>query len=258
MIRGLYTAASGLVLGLRRQEVVADSLANVETPGYKGETSAAAAFERVLARSIGNEPVPIPLTFQRQLGMVGSGAYQDAREVDMGQGTLNATGRPLDLGVAGPGFFVVETPDGTRYTRDGRFEADASGLLVTGDGDPVLNIGGGPISVAGDDVVVLANGEVVVDGETRGTLQIVELDPARIIRARGTQFEIAIGDPPAPASATGETQIRQAMLEEANVEVARMATNMLANQRAFGANQTVFSTSDETLAQAVRDVGRVG
>ena len=258
MIRGLYTAASGLVLGLRRQEVVADSLANVDTPGYKAETSAAAAFERVLARSIGNEPVPIPLTFQRRLGTVGTGAYQDAREVDMSDGTLNATGRTLDLGVAGPGFFVVETPDGPRYTRDGRFEADASGRLVSGDGDPLLSLDGGPISVDGDDVVVLPTGEVVVDGEPRGTLQLVELDPSRIIRARGTQFEIAIGDPPAPAAAGAATQIRQRMLEQANVDVARVMTNMLANQRMFGANQTVFSTSDETLAQAVRDVGRVG
>ena len=82
--------------------------------------------------------------------------------------------------------------------------------------------------------------------------------PAGSSRARGTQFEIAIGDPPAPAAAGAATQIRQGMLEEANVEVARVATNMLANQRMFGANQTVFSTSDETLAQAVRDVGRVG
>ena len=176
----------------------------------------------------------------------------------MSGGTLNTTGRTLDLGIAGPGFFVVETSDGPRYTRDGRFEADASGRLVTGDGDPLLSLAGGPISVDGDHVVVLPTGEVVVDGEARGTLQVVELDPSRIIRARGTQFEIAIGAAPAPAAAGAATQVRQSMLEEANVDIARVTTNMLANQRMFGANQTVFSTSDETLAQAVRDVGRVG
>ncbi len=258
MIRGLYTAASGLILGLRRQEVVADNLANIATPGYKGETSAAAAFESVLARSVGNEPIPIPLTFQRRLGVVGTGAYQDARGVDMSGGTLNASGRMLDLGISGPGFFVVGTPDGPRYTRDGRFEADATGRLVTGDGDPLLGLDGGPISVTGDEVIVLATGEVVVDGETRGTLQTVELDPTRIIRARGTQFEIAIGAAPVASAPSAATQIRQGMLEEANVDIARAATNMLANQRTFGANQTVFSTTDETLAQAVRDVGRVG
>ena len=192
MIRGLYTAASGLVLGLRRQEVVADNLANVETPGYKGETSAAASFETVLAHRVGNAPVPVPLTFVQRLGTVGTGAYQDAREVDMGAGTLNTTGRELDLGLAGPGFFAVQTPDGTRYTRDGRFEATGEGILVTGDGDPVLSVEGQPINVAGVQVVIVGSGEVFVDGESRGTLQVVELDPSRIIRARGTQFEIAI------------------------------------------------------------------
>ena len=258
MIRGLYTAASGLILGLRRQEVVADNLANIETPGYKGESSAAAAFNTILARSIGNEPIPLPLTFQRVLGTVGSGVYQDAREVDMRGGVLNATERPLDLGIAGSGFFVVETADGLRYTRDGHFSKDAEGRLVTADGDPLLGVGGGALIVDGDSVVVRGTGEVMVDGESVGTPQIVELDAARIIRSEGSQFAIAIGPAPEPTVAGGDTQVRQGVLEQANVELGRVATNMIANQRAFGANQTVFATIDETLARTVDDIGRVG
>lgn len=258
MIRGLYTAASGLILGLRRQEVVADNLANVDSPGYKGETSAAASFNILLARSIGNEPVPVPLTYQRVLGTVGSGVYQDAREVDMRGGTLNATDEPLDLGIAGPGFFVLDTPEGIRYTRDGHFAMDGAGRLVSSGGFPVLGLDGASIAVEGDALVVRGNGDILVDGELAGTLQIVELEPSRIIRAEGSMFAIAIGAAPEATTAGGETQVRQRMLEQANVEVARIATSMMANQRAFGANQTVFSTIEETLAQTVDDVGRVG
>src|SRR5207253_9973174 len=119
MIRSLYTAASGLETGMRLQEVVAENLANSSTTGYKGDRAAAREFSGVLAQSIGNAPVPVPLLLTRTLGRIGTGSFVQTRRLSLADGAPRATGAPLDVMIQGSGLFAVQGVDGAKqYTRD--------------------------------------------------------------------------------------------------------------------------------------------
>lgn len=256
MIRALYTAASGLLFGVRQQEVAANNLANAGTTGYKGETAAGSAFAGVLARRVGVEGGPVPSMLDQSLGRVGTGVYQSYRRSDFSTGILRATGEPLDLAIAGPGFFAIQTPNGVQYTRDGHFGRDRENRLVTSEGLPVLGADGQPIVVASDRVRVTSAGEVIVDDTTAGTLRLVTIDPQDAVRAGNSRFSLATGEA-APLEPGAATALRQGVLEEANVDVARSATSVMSVSRAFEASQHVFSTVNETLERSANDVGRV-
>jgi len=255
MIRALYTAASGLLVGLRQQEVVANNLANAETAGYKGETSSITAFGGVLARRVGNAPGPLPLAMNQVLGAVGTGAYQSERKPDFSTGNLKATGRDLDLAISGAGFFAIRAEDGAvQYTRDGHFGRDAADQLVTSEGLPVLDVNGDPILFTGGRIELRPNGEVLVNDEAVATLMLVDFTSEQAVRAGGSRYALA-GDPDPfdPASS-----VLQGVLEEANVDMTRTSSQLMSIQRQFEASQHVFTTVNQTLDDAVRDIGRVG
>lgn len=275
MIRSLYTAASGLETGMRMQEAVAENLANATTTGYKGERAATREFAGVLARRVGNAPVPVPMQTQTLLGRVGTGAYVDARRVMLDDGTPRNTGRPLDLMIRGQGFFTVQTNEGVRYTRDGHFERSPTNQLVTADGALVLDSTGQPIALDTDNVRIDDAGRIfrreiidVIDADgvpakdvvetLAGSFGIVTAAADALVRAGASQFTLAPGVV-APATPLGaETVLMQGTLEESNIQVAQTATQLMSLSRAFEANQHVFTTINDTLRAAVQDVGRVG
>jgi flagellar basal-body rod protein FlgG len=255
MIRGVYTAASGLLANLRRQEAVSNNLANANTVGYKEDAGADSAFARVLASRVGNEPLPVPLTFQKQLGTVGTGAYQSERRAFLRQGTLRPTGEQLDLALVGPGFFAVQTPGaGTFYTRDGHFTTNDAGEVISADGRTVLDTNGQPINAGGGPVTVLRNGEVVVDGQAVATIAVYDIPAEALVRAEGSAFT-ATRATLVPAGA--EPRIEQGQLEESNTDLAEEATRLMNTSRQFGASQQVFRQLAANLEQAVTEIGRV-
>lgn len=251
MIRGLYSAASALVSGLRRQEVVANNLANVQTTGYKAEVAAGASFETVMASRIDAGGATLPQGFVRRLGTIGTGAYIAERSSFLQQGSLRETGLSLDLALDGPGFFAIGDGDRVAYTRDGHFSLDASGRLVTIDGRAALDVDGNEIVIEGGSVEVTPGGDLLVEGELVATLQIVDIDPAALRRAGDTGFVASLTT---PAQAT----VVQGSLEESNIDIARAMTDLVAVQRSFGASRQVFLELSQNLERAVRDVGRVG
>lgn len=256
MIRALYTAASAMLFGMRQQDIAADNLANSATSGYKAATSAGTAFSGVLARRVDAAQAPVPLLLDEVLGRIGTGVYQSVRSNDFADGALRNTGLRLDLALSGPGFFVIDTPAGPQYTRDGHFGRDASNVLVTAQGLAVLGSDGAPITLENDHVRVTAAGEVLVDDKPVATLQIVDIDRANALRAGGSRFALAAGEA-APLTPGSGTTVRQGMLEEANVDAARAATQVLSISRAFEASQRIFTTINDTLQATVNEVGRV-
>lgn len=270
MIRGLYTAGSGLVAGLRQQELVANNIANISTPGYRGESSAMSSFERVLAIRVGNASVPVPLTFRRQLGVVGTGTYMAQRTTYLAEGGLRLTDAPLDIAIRGDGLFAVQGPTGTMYTRNGHFSS-LNGQLVTAAGFAVLGSDGQPIVIDdGQRIMVSSQGgiftiESVVNDESGeieevqvqiGELQIVHIPAEALVRAGASSFITAPGT--TPVAVGDETVVVQGALEESNVDITLAATQLSRLSQQFSANQRVFVTLDENLEQAVRDIGRVG
>jgi flagellar basal-body rod protein FlgG len=264
MIRALYTAASGLISNLRQQELVANNIANLSTPGYKGEVSATGSFASVLVTSIGNAPVPVPLTFRRNIGIVGTGAYLQQRSTYLDEGELRLTDLPLDLALRGPGFFVLQGPRGVLYTRNGNFARNDAGLLVSTDGFPVLGADGQPIALQNAEggaveinaVVFKRNGEVFAGDDLVGVLRFVEIPAGSLVRASETSFAVARAVE--PVTSGGATVLVQGALEESNIDIGRAATQLFEVSQRFQANQRVFLTIDETLERAVREIGRVG
>lgn len=265
MIRGLYTAASGLLVSLRRQEIVANDLSNLTTSGYRGETSAIASFSRVMATQVGRTRAPVPVTVRRTLGPIGTGTYLDGRSTFLGEGPLRPTGESLDLALRGDGFFVLQGPGGQLYTRDGHFRRDFQNRLVSRDGFPVLGVDGRPIVLqvvlldgtrsGGEEVEVSAQGVVRVDGQRAGTLQFARIAAEDLVRAGSSAFTVRAG---AAQPAGMNLLVVQGSVEESNISLARVTSLMLDNARQFGASQQVFQRINENLQLAVRDVGRVG
>jgi flagellar basal-body rod protein FlgG len=258
MIRALYTAASGLLSNLRMQEAVANNLANATTPGYKEDAAANEAFQRVLAERIGNAPVPVPVTFRRRLGEVGTGAFQAQRSVYLQQGTVTRTEQPLDVAIIGPGLFATRGQDGaTYYTRGGHFTLDGDRQLTTVDGRLLLGVDGAPIVVEGDEPSIYRNGDVVVDGNTTGTIALFDIPADQLVRAEGSAFTAAAGA--ATLVDVGrEPRLDQGALEESNTDLSAETARLMSTARQYEANQQLFRELAENLERAVNDVGRVG
>lgn len=257
MIRGIYTAASGLLSNLRRQEAVSNNLANLNTTGYKEDASADSSFQKVLASRVGNAPVPVPLTFQKRLGGIGTGAYQDDRRPFLRQGTLQKTGESLDVAIVGAGFFATRTPEGeTLYTRDGHFTTNDQGEIITVEGRLVLDGNGQPITVGDAEPLILRSGEVVVGPDVIGTIGLYDIPADQLVRAEGSAFT-AVGTPTAvPAGAN--PRLEQGQLEQSNIELAAETARLMNASRQFEASQRLFKELAGNLQKAVTEIGRVG
>jgi len=275
MIRGLYTAASGMLLGMRQQDVVADNLANSSTVGYKADQSAQTAFAGVLARRSGPTDGPVPGRMEQVIGRLGTGAFVQNVRTYLGQGSERETGAPLDTMVRGEGFFVVQSDEGIRYTRDGHFDRNEAQQLITADGALVLDADNNPIILASDKVRIRPNGQIIelittetpqpdgsiavdVTEEFRGQLQVVNLSADDLVRAGKSKFTVGADAVITPVDlGAGATFVLQGALEEANVNVGQTATTMYSVARTFQSSQRVFSEINKTLDTAVTEIGRV-
>ena len=227
MERGLYIAASGMLAEQVRQDQIANDLANAATPGYKADRTSQAGFgELLLANSATGQVV----------GPQGTAVQVSAVETDFSPKPAKDTGEPLDFAIVGEGFFAVQTANGTRYTRNGQFQADAQGRLVTPQGDPVLGRGGRTLAVGADGRVDPRRLEVV-------TLRNPRKDGDNLVT--GT------------AAGTAAGQVRAGALESSGADAARSMVDMIASMRAFEAGQKVIQTIDETLGKAATQVGAV-
>ena len=228
---------------LARQDQIANELANASTPGYKPARSAQASFGALLlSNSATGQPI----------GTLEGGVSIAATTTSLAQGPLAETGQPLDLALAGDGFFTVQTPSGVRYTRDGQLTIDAQGRLVTAAGLPVLDTGGRPIAVGSDaaSVTVAADGAVSAGGKAVGTLAVVSL--ANPTRQGDTLFAGTAGARPQG------TQVVQGSLEGSNVDAAQAMIDMIVSLRSFEASQHVINAIDETLGRGIDSAGSLG
>lgn len=228
MERGLYIAASGMLSEMQRQDLIANDLANASTPGYKADRTAQHSFAEML---LANKETGATI------GSLGTGVTIDRQVTDLAPQPVRETGEPLDFAVLGEGFFGVQTPEGMRYTRNGRFMADGAGRLTDQLGNPIVGRDGNPVTVAADGTV---------DAATLGVFNV-----QNVRKAGEGLFTGTAGGGPAPGTA------RSGALEGSGVDAARTMVDMIASLRAFEAGQRVITTIDSTLQKAANDVGRV-
>jgi flagellar basal-body rod protein FlgF len=228
MDRGLYIAASGMLAEQRRQDQIANDLANSATPGYKADRTTQTSFNSLLlANSVTGAVV----------GAQGTAVEVDSVQTDFTPQPARDTGEPLDFAVVGEGFFAVQSAAGVRYTRNGQFTADAQGRLVTAQGDPVLGRGGQPLTVGPDGRVDPRN------------LQLVALTNPR------KEGDSLVSGTPAGGGAVG--QVRAGALEASGADATRAMVDMITSMRAYEAGQKVIQTIDSTLGKATAQVGSV-
>lgn len=260
MIKGLYAAASAMLAGLTRQNIISHNLANIDTPGFKQVLTSLDEFVDTPV-STHSRPAgwltPIRSVAQpRALGDLGLGVETIQPVTDFEAGALRQTGQPLDLALHGAGFFQVQTPDGARFTRDGRFLRDADGTLVTVDGFQVLDAAGAPITLPEGTPSVAGDGTLTVNGQPVGQLGLVSFaDPAAELSrdpVNGNLF-LAAG---APTGAEAGTVV-QGFLETANLNPAQLMTQMVAVGRAYEAAQRLVQTQDELLGRAIATISRL-
>ena len=258
-MRALNSAATGMLAQEQNIEVIANNIANMRTTGYKRQR---AEFEDLLyehVRRIGTQtstqgnilPVGVDL---------GSGTRLVGTPRIMTQGTLTQTGGELDVAVRGEGFFKIQLPDGTfAYTRDGSFQMDAQGRIVTAQGNVVQP--GITIPQNSSSLTINSQGQVsvIVAGATNPTV-LGQLTLTRFINKAGL---LPIGDnmfQETPASGApqdglaqtdGMGDIQQGNLEQANVEPVKEIADLIASQRAYEMNSKVISATDQMLQSVI-------
>ncbi len=223
-----YTALSGQLGAMKAMEVTANNLANMTTPGFRAER---VQFETVVSKEYSKLSAGMTNTDVRMPSYSSPASFLNIRGTftDLSQGGIETSGNPLDVAIQGPGLFVVNTPDGERYTRAGNFTLDATGRLVTQQGHAVQG-SSGDILINGSEVSVTASGEVIVDQTQVAQLRLVDAKPGTLLRESGMLFKIAEGQAVADVE---KIQVQGGALEGSNVNAVRELTDMIMASRLF-------------------------
>lgn len=218
VLNGLDSATSALRYWERKQEVVANNLANVSTDGFKSQ--------RIFAKLL-------------------DGIRPEAEtSADLSTGNLRQTGNELDVAVNGPGFFVVSTPNGERYSRGGSLRLNEKHQLVDSDGRPLLGVkNGGPLTLLDGPVDIDAQGNVKQAGKVVDTLRMESAPKDTQLLHEGA----ALWVPPTEQQETppGDRQVKQGYIEESNVNSMSALVDMVAVQRAYSSVQKAIVTMDQ-------------
>lgn len=259
MIRGLYTAATGMKAQETNIDVIAHNMANVNTTGFK---KSRAAFEDLIYQYLVEPGAPTSQQTQNPTGVqVGLGVKTAAVYKLFNQGDLSATGNQLDIAIQGEGFLEVQMPDGTQaYTRSGNLQLDSEGNLVTPEGFPVTpNITIPPDSISisiGADGTVSVRQPGAPELANVGQLTGIRFSNPAGLRAMGQnlfQETESSGNPIAGIFSENEFgTINQGFLEGSNVSIVEEVVNMITGQRAYEASSKGIQTADEMLSQAIQ------
>ena len=233
----LFIALSKQLATRREVDIIANNLANTSSPGYKNEQM---MFVEYLKETGTNGSVSL---------------VQDiALARDLSEGVFKRTGNPLNAAIRGKGWFVVETPEGERYTRNGHFRLNQEGELVTTTGQRLLTKNGDPIvfSPGDTDIVIKGDGKVTASGEDRGTLRVVTFDNERKLdKVAGNLFRSE--NPPDEKSSA---EIVQGVIEESNVKPVVEITRMIKALRSYKGAQTLVEGEHDRQRKAIEKLTR--
>lgn len=266
MVKGLYTAHTGMVNEMKRLDVMTNNLANADTYGYKKEGTTSHSFGEKLAYTVRDTS---NYGLDRNIGSIVYGVHLGETYTDYSSGSFEVTDNKTDFAVAGNGFFAIAFEDkqgqaSVKFTRDGAFVVNAEGYLVTKDGDHVLNMTGAVNRDAGPanwvrvdptrDFEVDELGYIYQNDQVVGTMGLVDFANYDYIEKYGENlYNLVDGG----QIVVADGSIRQGCLETSNVQVVDEMVNMITIQRAYEANQKVITSIDETLEVAVNQIGKV-
>lgn len=257
---GLYLSAAGALTSLHRQDIYANNLANVNTPGFKPDM----VFTRQRLPERLESP-HLPADPQWLLEQLGGGQLVDPTYASLGQGILTRTANPLDLAIEGDGFFVVSADQGAaasnediRLTRDGRFTLSPDGTLVmAATGMPALDVNNEVIRLdpSGGDVVISETGEIEQNGQVVARLQVVSPTDPTLLEKVGDNLLKFRDSEAARVPATG--RIEQGFIEGSAVDAIKAMNAMIGASKAVSTNATMIRYHDQVMGQAINTFGRV-
>lgn len=264
MVKGLYTAYTGMVNEQHRLNVLSNNLANADTNGYKKEGTTSQTFADELAVKIRDTSY---YNMPQRLGGMSMGVHIGETYTDYGAGNYRVTDNSTDFALKGDGFFAISYTDkagntSVKYTRDGAFTINRQGYLVTKDGDFVLNQNDAMAGNANGRIQVNPNEKITVDemgnifqnGQLVDDIGHVDFEDYNYIAKFGENlYDVVEGG----AIVASDAQVAQGLIESSNVNVVSEMVNMITISRAYQAGQKVINAVDGTLDKAVNQVGQV-
>ena len=258
MVKGLYTAYTGMLNEQHRMDVLSNNMANVTTVGYKKEGTTSQAFDEVLTLKIKDSTVGYDLV-QRE-GYNSRGVKIGENYVDWSQGSFRITENTYDLALGDTGFFAVEFTNKagettTMYTRQGQFTLTKEGYLVTNNGDFVLDVNNRRIQVDTlQDATIDQQGNIWQNDRQVATIQVTDFEDYDYLERYGETYFVPIdGARQTPSGA----RVYSGYLEMSNVQSVSEMVNLISISRQYESNQKIIQTIDSTLDVAVNQIGQV-
>lgn len=258
MVKGLYTAYTGMVNEQNRMDIMTNNLANASTVGYKKEGSTSQSFDDVLTVKIKDQSVGMRNV--QRIGIKNPGVKIGENYTDYSQGSFRITDNTYDLALSGEGFFAIEFTNkagetDTKYTRAGQFTLNKDGYLVTEEGDYVLDTQNRRIRLNTlIDSQITDDGTIYQNDRAVARIQVTDFSDYDYLEKYGeTYYQPIEGAQTTAANA----KVKSGYLEMSNVQVVSEMVNLISITRAYESNQKVVQTIDGTLDVAANQIGKL-
>ncbi len=259
MVKGLYTAYTGMRNEQRRMDILTNNLANSDTTGFKKEGVTSQSFDDLLAFRIKDSSTPG--VDAKQIGSMNMGVKIGEVYTDYTQGPMKVTDNTFDMALAGEGFFTIDFTNKagesfTLYTRDGNFNMTEEGYLVTQDGDFVVGTNGQHIrlSPTAAETRIDRGGRIYQDGRLQAQIQVTDFEDYDYLEKFGENLYRPLeGATQREAGA----KVYEGYLEAANVQTVYEMVQMIATTRAYETNQKVIQAHNDTLQIAANQIGKL-
>lgn len=259
MVKGLYTAFTGMRNEQKRMDIITNNLANSDTTGFKKEGVTNQSFDQMLAYRIKDKSTPG--VDAKHIGDMSLGVKIGEVYTDYSQGPFKGTENTYDLAISGEGFFTIDFMNKagenfTLYTRDGNFNLTEDGYLVTQDGDFVVGTDGQHIqlSTTAAETVIDRGGRIYQDGELQGRIQITDFEDYNYLEKFGENLYQPVEG---ATEREAEGVVYQGYLEASNAQTVYEMVEMIAITRAYEANQKIIQAHDDTLQIAANQIGKL-
>jgi len=255
MVRGFYAAAAGVFTSQKSLNVISNNIANATTAGYKSQSTVESSFGDHLI----NRMSELDSVAQNNIGPGSYMTVNSSEFTDFTQGSLDSTGRSVDMAINGDSFFLVESElYGPVLTRNGQFEIDSEGDLFLPGVGKVLNDGEDTINLESSNFSVSANGVISIDGEEADTLFIVKPSEETVLKSVGNGLFQANEDGGYDQVETGTYSVMQGMLEKSNINMAQEMSKIIAGQNHYNSCTQMIKMYDKINELTVNQIGRIG
>ncbi|MGN0168534.1 MAG: flagellar hook-basal body protein [Acetatifactor sp.] len=258
MLKGLYTAYTGMINEQNRMDTLTNNLANVSTVGFKKEGATSQSFDDILTVKIKDQSVGLQNV--QRLGTNNPGVKIGENYTDYTQGSFRVTDNTYDLALAGDGFFAIEFTNkagetSTMYTRAGQFTLNKDGYLVNENGDYVLDSQSRRIQLNTLlDSEISSDGTISQNGRAVARIQVMDFEDYNYLEKYGETYYRPVEGAKTTAS---DAVVNSGYLEMSNVQVVSEMVNLISVTRAYESNQKIIQTYDDSLEIAVSQLGRI-